>query len=139
MHVYVDWVDADHWQVRFFDPIDPVDGFKEVANYRQSQHDDKRKRIKRGESQSLPIQKDILVSDKCLTNKMSLGSASWLAEAYQETHEEGALAENLGHIEFYFIRLCWTLYGSWNVGLFGFEKEVTLYPNFIYLGTYSLY
>lgn len=48
MHVYVDWVDADHWQVRFFDPIDPVDGFKEVANYRQSQHDDKRKRIKRG-------------------------------------------------------------------------------------------
>ena len=30
----------------FVDPIDPVDGFKEVANYRQSQHDDKRKRIK---------------------------------------------------------------------------------------------
>lgn len=24
----------------FFDPMDPVDGFKEVANYRQSQHDD---------------------------------------------------------------------------------------------------
>ena len=25
------------------------------------------------------------------------------------------------------------------MSLFGFEKEVTLYPNFIYLGTYSLY
>jgi len=58
---------------------------------------------------------------------MSLGSASLLAEAYQETHEEGALAENLGHVEFYFHWFVLnSLNGSWKVSPFENESGAFL-------------